>query len=263
MDYNLRYVMYSMHNLYNYRKMYAMSIFILFLLNTESLSGGIHIIGDSHAASCFSNSKIGISAHEESIFVYSHNMGIRVPFVIDYRSASMHGIGINGLSSLNISKLGAQDGDICVFVYGEIDVRMHIGRLRDENQGDLNEMLDTLASDYMRTITENKELLNDLTFVIVSVLPPATNAACQPNPTYPVYGVVEDRVDITKKLNIRLKALAEKNGFLFLDIYPFYADANGVLISALSDGHVHVNLNSNYRIKNALVELLISKDIHW
>jgi|GEM_PF-1324588 hypothetical protein len=262
MDYNLRYVMYSMHNLYNYRKMYAKSVFFIFLLNIGSLSGGIHIIGDSHAAHCFSNNS-GISGHEESMFLYSHNVEMRVPFVIDYRTASMHGIGVGGLSSLNISTLGAQDGDVCVFVYGEIDARMHIGRLRDEHQRDLNEMLDALANDYMRTIIANKELLKDLTFVIVSVVPPATNEACQPNPTYPVYGVVEDRVDITKKLNMRLKALAEKNDFLFLDIYPLYADANGVLIYALSDGHVHVNLNSNYRIKNALIELLISKDIHW
>lgn len=230
---------------------------VVLLMSGSSSEAVIHIFGDSHAAFGFTN-KPSISPHEESIFIHKGN--IKVPMIIDWNSCTMHKVGRDGLSYLDIRKFGVRDGDICVFTFGEIDVRMHIGRQRDVYKRALNEILDTLLGTYMRTIRGNLAFFKDITCVLVSTVPPATNAATQLSPSYPIHGTAADRVNIAKKLNKCLEVLAAENGFLFLNIYPLFADANGVLMRQLSDGHVHVNIKENYRIKNLLIELLIKND---
>lgn len=233
---------------------------LLLILSTSYSECIVHIFGDSHALYCFSNNGV-MAWREESIFTYKRDITLNIPMVIHWGSCTMHKVGRDGLSYLDISKAGVKEGDICIFVYGEIDVRMHIGRQRDVNERDQWEIIETLTSNYMRTIKANRALFHDVIFVLMSVLPPAYNAAAQPHPNYPLYGTIEDRVAIAKQLNESIESVALKNGFLFLNVYPLYADLNGALTLGLSDGHVHVNFGSNYRIKNLLVELLLDNKI--
>ena len=167
----------------------------------------------------------------------------------------MHRIGRDGLSGFNIFHYGVTEEDIVVFIFGEIDVRVHIGKQKDHMARDLDEIIKTLANNYIHTIVDNKNLFNNVTFIIMSVIPPAPNHVSD-SKEYPVYGGVQDRVLIAKKINAQLEALAFKNGFLFLDIYPLYADEQGIIRYELSDGGVHAAMKSNSLVKNALLKLI-------
>lgn len=217
--------------------------------------GVIHVFGDSHASFCFSNQG-HLQEIERSFFSYKHDNTIyEVPFVIHWLGPrTMYRVGRDGLFGLNIVHYGVQEGDVVVFIFGEIDVRVHIGRQCEDKGRDLDEIVDTLTSRYIHTLVQNKNLYNNIIFVLASVIPPAPNRVSDTR-EYPVYGEVQDRVLIAKKLNANLKALAFKNGFLFLDIYSLYADEDGILRAELSDGHVHIGMQYNYLVKNALVDL--------
>lgn len=231
-------------------------IFLQMMVTPFALTKNIiHVFGDSHASFCFSNQKI-LQEFERSSFRHTHeNKTYEIPFIIHWLGPrTMHRIGRDGLSGFNIFHYGVTEEDIAVFIFGEIDVRVHIGKQKDHMKRDLDEVIKTLTSNYIHTIIDNKNLFNNVTFIIMSVMPPAPNHVSD-SKEYPVYGDVQDRVLIAKKINTQLEALAFKNGFLFLDIYPLYADAQGILREELSDGGVHAAMNSNSLVKNALFKL--------
>lgn len=218
----------------------------------------IYIFGDSHAWFCFSNR--GAFQQIENVLFQCKLQDKHYDILLKINasaSRTMHRVGRDGLSELNILKAGVGEGDAVIFIYGEVDVRNHIGKQRDYKGRDLDEIIATLAQNYINTIITNKDLFNNITCVIMSVVPPCSD----PNPPYPVYGTVQDRVFIAKKLNAKLQSLANQNNLLFLDIYQLYSDSEGTLKVELSDGSVHINTQSNEPIKNALMELLSNTKI--
>lgn len=211
----------------------------------------IHIFGDSHAAFCFSNERRTIPRDENSIFNYN---GISIPFSIHwFGSKTMHSIGRDGLAAFNLKNFGMQDDDVAVFVFGEIDARCHIGKQRDIHNRKLDEIVTTLAQNFLKTVKENIQLLSNVPCVIVSIIPPTNNVF---NEVYPYHGSLEDRVTITQLLNRCLKEHCLNNSIAFLDIYSLYANDQGALDNNHSDGVVHVNAQENDLIKQHLIELL-------
>lgn len=170
-----------------------------------------------------------------------------------FRTHTMHRIGRDGLSGLNLTQLGVREGQAVVFAFGEIDARCHIGKQRDKFNRSLDEIIDTLVSNYIHTIALNRNLYSDLTCIIYSVTPPAYHIY---DPTMPQWGTIEDRIAITKQLNQRLAEACHEMGFYFLDVYQDYADSQGSLVVELSDGNVHINSEHNGPIRNKLESIL-------
>jgi hypothetical protein len=77
-----------------------------------------------------------------------------------------------------------------------------------------------------------------------------------PNPAVPTYGSLQDRIDITKKLNALLKSEAEKVGVFFIDSYTPHVDSDGLLAKEFSDGVVHVNRFVNHAIIDQLGDIV-------
>jgi peptidylprolyl isomerase len=189
----------------------------------------MHIIGDSHSL---------VFQNIENCIV--HHVG----------PVTMNRIGREGI---NITNYGIKNNDFVVFVFGEIDVRCHIGLQRDKYNRDDEEIIDTLAEFFLLAILGNNQRLMNNHFVICSVVPP-TNAFY--NPEFPFYGTLEDRIDLTKQLNSTLKSKCELNNIGFLDIYDYYSLENGELNPAISDGIVHIRSDCNYEIKKHLFSLI-------
>lgn len=232
------------------------AVFVCFFSNYLSCLN-VHIIGDSHSFFCFNNSMSVHPYNETSSFKYSKNgLDISLPFNIHcFVSRTMYRIGRDGISGLNMRDLGVRDGDVAVFIFGEVDVRYHIGRQRDQRHRELTEVTDSLVATYFRTIKQNRENYKNVTCVVVSVVPPCNNGFSY---EYPLHGSVEDRVSVTKALNNSMKNCCQENDIYFLDIYPLFALADGSLDMSLSDGIVHVNPEYNYWIKEKLVELIFA-----
>jgi hypothetical protein len=235
-----------------YKKIHA-----LLLVGTTFFTGHatIHVFGDSHAFFCFSNRMTRGDFDENSIFCSAEydrllctELSIRAT-----PSITMHRIGRDGLAILNIQG-AVREGDTVVFVYGEIDVRCHIGKQRDQKNRSLHEVIDTLIANYVKTINENVQPYKQVKVVILSTVPP-----CDPAPQYislPMHGTLEDRVQINNALCDKLKHTCQELGYYFLDIRPHFSELDGSLKFDLSDGIVHVGLPYNRIIKEELLKLI-------
>ncbi len=166
---------------------------------------------------------------------------------------TMHRIGRDGVTFLYLPSWGVLEGEVAVFSFGEIDVRCHLGMQRDLYNRSLDEVIDTLAVCYFNTILINRSAYDNLRCIVYSVTPPTSNGL---NPAYPYYGTLEDRVMITKKLNKKLADLCSLTGVTFLDVYDDYANSEGSLNYALSDGHVHIRTECNQAIQQKLFQIL-------
>ena len=190
----------------------------------------IHVVGDSHTA-IFSTIP---ECHVHNIF-----------------AKTMHGI-CNGIGDakvftdnqeiivdkgpLDVRIFDVKPGDYVIYIFGEIDVRTHIGRIRDVHRKPLERILNDLVEKYMKVISRNTDLSHSIP-IIASIVPPSTLGG---NTDYPYYGSLQDRIVIQQQLNAKLKSACESRGILYLDYARHYSLPNGSLNHAFSDGHVHI-----------------------
>ncbi len=195
----------------------------------------VHTIGDSHSCCSFLNIE-GIQFHHQG-------------------PLTMHRVGRDGIKLINLKHIGINEGDVIVFSFGEIDVRCHIGKQRDLKGRSEDEILDRLVERYIQTILDNKKQFMSLHPVIFCVVPPSNNHF---NPVFPYYGTIEDRISITKKLNLRLTQAARYNGIAVLDVYDDYSTPLGDLRLELSDGTIHIGGQHTQAVKRKLNALISS-----
>ncbi len=201
----------------------------------------------------------GISA--ENIFVFGDSHCRELQYISGYIDrykgpTTMHRIGRDGLQFLNLLAEGVNEGDVALFVFGEIDIRSHVVNQRDSYKRSIEEILDTLAKNYIKTIIVNRSFYNDILCVVCSVTPPTDGFL---NEQYPVSGSIEERVQFTQRLNKKLSKLCHRNQIAFLDVYDDYATSEGILNPDLSDGNVHISPLHIEPIRNKLEKILYSK----
>ncbi len=143
------------------------------------------------------------------------------------------------------------------FCFGEIDVRCHIFKHISETMT-YTKIIDSLVTNYFLQIkksTSNRVLK----IAIFNVVPPVRKNTCAENHKYPFLGSDEQRKEFTLYFNKKLKEKCDEYKYVFVDVYKYYADSNGFLISHLSDGGVHIN-EEKY-IKAFLFTLLTKADL--
>ena len=200
----------------------------------------IHVIGDSHS----------------NFFTYIpgckiHHIGPRTMFGL------RNGIPVTPVQRvpLDMRNYGAKPGEYVVYVFGEIDVRTHIGRIRDLQQKGLDEVLDDLVTTYLDIIQGVSEI--SLTQPIISsVVPPSD---LDVNPEYPFYGTLQDRVIIQQALNKKLEVACAQKNILYLNYAHHYTTPVGSLNHAMSDGHVHIMPNCAQPAAIELYRLVMSR----
>lgn len=222
----------------------------------------IHIFGDSHSYYCFVNSNNNVpfrsAANREESFMYNFDCAgkvITVPFRIHWLfSLSMEQFATEKKKILDIRKFGVSNGDIIVFVFGEIDVRQRIGKAIGNKS--LTEVIDTLTMQYFDAIRQNVQNYEELTIVIMGIIPPVDKLYLEK------YENISNRIQFTRNLNLRLKNLCQLHNYYFLDIYDLYAQSDGALDKRYSDETVHINPLYNKPIKEHLLKLIASsKDL--
>lgn len=216
-------------------------VFVLCLFSLAPVSATIqpaqlprvHAFGDSHSRAGFGRIP-GVTVH---------HLG----------PVTMHKIGRDGLNALNVKEFGVEENDTCIFVFGEIDIRCHVGLQRDRMKRTIPEVLLDLVQRYAMTILSNKSLFKTLHCVIFTVVPPTDQIY---NPQYPYYGTLTDRIQLTQALNRILKEYALANGIFVLDVYDSYALPDGSFNPSLSDGSVHIHPDRDTPVRKALSALL-------
>jgi hypothetical protein len=194
-------------------------VFVLCLFSLAPVSATIqpaqlprvHAFGDSHSRAGFGRIP-GVTVH---------HLG----------PVTMHKIGRDGLNALNVKEFGVEENDTCIFVFGEIDIRCHVGLQRDRMKRTIPEVLLDLVQRYAMTILSNKSL-------------------------FKTYGTLTDRIQLTQALNRILKEYALANGIFVLDVYDSYALPDGSFNPSLSDGSVHIHPDRDTPVRKALSALL-------
>lgn len=212
------------------------------------LSKTIHVYGDSHAYSSFTVAEPKQTYTLDVQRVVGQKR-VCAHVIIHYIGpVTMHRIGRDGIRDLT----GIKEGDVVVFVFGEIDVRCHIGKQRDRGKRELDEVITSLVQNYTEAIFNFKKQHLNLMCIVFMIVPPTDSAY---NPQYPFYGMLEDRVNITKKMNQVLRRHCVKYGFEFLDVYDTYADSQGALLLECAE-NVHIHPKYNEPVKDKLMSIL-------
>lgn len=179
---------------------------------------GLAVFGDSHAQFCFDRIK-----------------GAQINWL---GPVTMHRVGRDGAWFLN-GWQPVEPGLDVVFIFGEIDVRCHIGRISDETSVSRQELCTQLVDRYLNALEMQRSAL-DIGRIVVSCVPPPADGAGLDNIDFPVYGTWADRAEITRLLNHSLREGCAARNVLFLDFHSDYSTPEGFIISDLSDGSVHI-----------------------
>ena len=125
------------------------------------------------------------------------------------------------------------DGIILVS-FGEIDVRNHIHK-QVELGRDINEICNTLVSNYIRCIIYNREL-NGYNIAILAINPPRRND----DPSIEMKGNDDQRKSYQVLLNLYLYHYCKDNSLYLLDLTSYYSDKDGFLDKNKRDDTIHL-----------------------
>lgn len=192
----------------------------------------LRIVGDSHAQACFQGFP---GAEIESI-----------------NSRTAWRIARDGVQIEGKVWRPPTEGDVTVWLFGEIDCRCHLQRIADRD----GTWPDRLASDlgwmYVRRICDFAGIN-----IVCNVVPPSDLAN---SPEYPIYGDLRQRSRVTRWFNESCHQVCQQMKcypeLSFCDFYDAYALPDGSLNQALSDGNVHVAVEHNQACRDALAKIL-------
>ena len=199
----------------------------------------IHIYGDSHARFSFSGLDLSHQNHSCS-------------------SITMFRIGRDqAIVNFHPSHLGPDN--ILVFVFGEIDVRFHIGNQILGGRKE-EEIIQQLVMAYFKTIKTVATSTSSYRHIIVtSIVPPLQQAEYESlhgkiTHEYPFQSSDTDRVRFRERMNTLLREYCQEDHFVFFDPYEFYTRVDGTLKFEYSDKNVHIQENS--RVLQLFKELI-------
>jgi hypothetical protein len=185
----------------------------------------LNIYGDSHALLSFK----GLSMAHRNLFDFSR---------------TMHRIGRDN-HIINFHKSHNSKERVFCLVYGEVDVRAHVGK--QVNLGRHHESVcQSLVDSYLKSVKSN--ILEYKAIIIVGISPPTSakdHDTCKKHSyvtggPIPFIGPDSDRVIYRNTLNTILKEECMKYGFIFFNPFDFYEREDGTLNYDLSDSCIHI-----------------------
>lgn len=177
---------------------------------------------------------------------------------------TMHRVGREGFFSVCPKEEAAGHGAV-LLVFGEIDCRAHVYLQQLKGRAP-EEVLDELASSFVRTLREAKDALGgSVQFWIRGVVPPlrggrhselGVDTHSLDPADFPVRGALHERVAWRLRMNELLQAKAAEAGLGFLPSPAWAEDpADHTMRWDCSDGHIHIANRPELR-RRAVEDLL-------
>jgi hypothetical protein len=237
--------------------MHFLIFFLLFFNVIEARN--IFIVGDSHTEEFLGIPDIKI-VHLGSVTMHRvgretldtqklFSLGCDV-YALDYANPRYSlGSPLNSdeIDLIRMGEIPVQDGDAVLYSLGQIDAGWHIYKQAQQQNRSVEAIVDDVVFAFMSSITRFPHAIN----IIYSITPPIDYPI---NPPYE--GSLEERVQITKYFNQRLKQACKVYDFEFLDVYDDYANDQGSLRPELSRGDHHIHYAQNHYIHKKLMDIL-------
>jgi len=184
--------------------------------------------------------------------------GYPLPHVMRHtNSITMHRVG-RDCEILLCDPSAIQQGDTCLFFYGEVDCRCHIGRQLAIGRS-LEEIIEQLVGSYLQTISHLFSSPGRPSIVIGFITPPVRKEdhEARHGPItheFPMIGTDQERALFTRRMNEALRVACLSRDYVFLDLTSFYADEEGMLHIEKSDYNCHII--ENHVIHTTLTRIL-------
>lgn len=159
-------------------------------------------------------------------------------------STTMHRIGRDGVIN-GFSKAHMGSKRTIVMVYGEVDVRCHIGKQVALGRA-VDEICQTLVTAYLQTI---KATITDYKTIVVVGVPPPVDPADHVHDHaggLPFVGTNEERVAYTRTVNDLLCKGCAEHGYRFCSPFESYTRGDGCLDYSFSDECIHIRKNEAF-----------------
>jgi hypothetical protein len=194
----------------------------------------IHVFGDSHS------------------LLFQHEL-----FKIHYIGpATAYNLGSEKSSNKSMEKISNELKTIpnnkpqkIVFVFGEIDARIHIYKIHKEKNIDIDSVIEKTSEQYIKCINKLRSMFPEFTFIVFNVLPPGEQGNYY---NYRFYADRDTRLKITRKLNEKLLEITKKNDIKFVTLFDALIDSQGNRIKELIFDDIHY---SNKIVKYVIKEL--------
>jgi len=165
--------------------------------------------------------------------------------------------GVQGLASIKEAGIGEDSwnwlprivpGSVIAWVSGEIDVRCHLVRIT-EQQG--SETLPKLVHPYLNTITEFSRLTKSQSFVLS--VSPAMNSR---NRNFPCEGSLEERRELTIKVNDLLAQECRNRGVSYCDLWSKVVDSEGAILEGFTEDGIHLGKGAAHLLYREVVAIV-------
>lgn len=195
----------------------------------------VHVIGDSH-----------VVPFRGSMPFLAHHLGAATAYNLNRKNSTTKS---NEQLFKVIDKLGEKD--MAMLSFGEIDCRIHIYFQHKKSNGkySIGELIDRTISNYGEVIAQLRG--RQVNFCVYCVSP-ATKVGNEYK--YPFYGTPEERSQINRMFNEKLRAFCEKNGYKFIDIYGRVADKDGLMLKEYASDDIHLNMKAVGLVKAEIRE---------
>lgn len=193
-----------------------------------------YVIGDSHAL-CFQHEYFEI-----------HHIGPATAYKLNFEKSTTKSkekvIKI-------IDKIYRNKPINIIFVFGELDVRIHINKIANEKNLSVNKVINNTIKAYMSFLNFIKSRYPLVSIYVFNVLPQGEE---KNRYKYPFYADRKKRLQIAVRMNERLKRHSSKNNFRFIQVYEKLIDNKGDRIKKFMFDDVHFNRKIMPFVVNAL-----------
>jgi hypothetical protein len=203
----------------------------------------IHVIGDSHS----------FSFKRRRRFII-HYIGPATA----YNLANKNGTVKSNEKLFKIIHQINKQRDIIVLVFGEIDCRVHIyNQFKKNNEAvKMTSIIDNAITNYGIILRQLKDM--GINFCVYGILPASKGIIRYPpymtstmreaefknfKEKYPYLADQIIRSQINKEFNERLKRYCREHDYKYIDIYPYVASKEGIILDEFAQDEIHVNGN--------------------
>ena len=182
-----------------------------------------YVIGDSHTL-CF----------QHEYFKINH-IGPATAYKLGFKKSTT---GSRGKVIKILNKLYKEKPINVIFVFGELDVRIHINKASNEKKLGVSEVIDETVSSYISFLEFVKNKYPLINIYVFNVLPQGEEENIY---NYPFYASREKRKKIASEMNEKLKKIVKIKRFNFINVYDQLVDSKGRRIKKFVFDDVHFN----------------------